>query len=164
MSCGSYTCFTELILVFRILHGAYSDTKVPVGTTETLRNVYWYCRTYSCISDLIRVLRNLYMYSRSYTCLTKHILVLRILYLYYRTCTYLTDLIRSLFWYKSTRRYYTDSLYEGTCRYYWTYISRRAHIFTYLIFIYLYRNTYTCTCPYHRHILIKSLIEIIEFL
>ena len=31
------------------------------------------------------------------------------------------DLIRSLFWYKSTHRYYVDSLYGGTRRYYWTY-------------------------------------------
>ena len=89
----TYSCISDLILVLRILHGAYSDTKVPVGTTEILWNVYWYCRTYSCIFDLIRVLRNLYMYFRPYTCLTKHILVLRILYLFYRTYSCLTDLI-----------------------------------------------------------------------
>ena len=51
LSYGSYTCVTELILVFRILYlyygsysctsdliwslyGAYSGTKVPVGTTQ----------------------------------------------------------------------------------------------------------------------------------
>ena len=30
----SYTCLTEHILVLRILYGAYSSTKVPVGTTQ----------------------------------------------------------------------------------------------------------------------------------
>ena len=30
----SYTCLTELILVLRILYGAYSGTKVPIGTTQ----------------------------------------------------------------------------------------------------------------------------------
>ena len=34
MSYGSYTCITKLILIFRILYGAYSGTKVPVGTTH----------------------------------------------------------------------------------------------------------------------------------
>ena len=122
-----------------------------------LLNLFLYFRSYTSITELIHVFQILYLSYRAYTCLT-------ILYLYYGTCTCLTDLIRSLFWYKSTRMYYTNSLYEGTRRYYWTYISRRAHICTYLRFIYLYRNTYTCTCPYHRHILIKSLIGIIEFL
>ena len=49
----------------------------------------------------------------------EHILVLRILYLYYEAYSYISDLIRSLFWYKSTRRYYTYSLYGvpvGTTR------------------------------------------------
>ena len=30
----SYTCLTEHILVLRILYGAYSSTKVPIGTTQ----------------------------------------------------------------------------------------------------------------------------------
>ena len=34
LSYGSYTCVTKLILVFQILYGAYSGTKVPVGTTH----------------------------------------------------------------------------------------------------------------------------------
>ena len=34
LSYRSYTCVTELILVFRILYGAYSGTKVPLGTTQ----------------------------------------------------------------------------------------------------------------------------------
>ena len=34
LSFGSYTCMTEHILVLRILYGAYSDTKVPIGTTQ----------------------------------------------------------------------------------------------------------------------------------
>ena len=52
------------------------------------------------------------MYFGSYT---KLILVLRNLYGAY-SC--ISDLIRSLFLYKSTRRYYIDSLYGGTRRYY----------------------------------------------
>ena len=48
----------------------------------------------------------------------KLILVFRILYGAY-SC--ISDLIQSLFLYKSTRRYYTDSLYGGTHSYYWTY-------------------------------------------
>ena len=88
MSYGSYTCFTELILVFRILHRAYSDTKVPVGTTEILRNVYWYYGTYSCISDLIHVLQSIYLSYGSYTCVTKLILVFQILFMYKGTRRY----------------------------------------------------------------------------
>ena len=34
MSYGSYTCITEHVLVIRILYGAYSGAKVPVGTTQ----------------------------------------------------------------------------------------------------------------------------------
>ena len=34
LSYGSYTFFTEHILVLRILYRAYSGTKVPVGTTQ----------------------------------------------------------------------------------------------------------------------------------
>ena len=30
----SYTCITGHILILRILYGAYSGTKVPVGTTQ----------------------------------------------------------------------------------------------------------------------------------
>ena len=51
----------------------------------------------------------------------EHVLVLRILYLFYREYSCTSDLIQSLFWYKSTRRYYTDSLYGGTRKYHWTY-------------------------------------------
>ena len=34
MSYGSYTGITEHVLVLRILYGAYSGTKLPVGTTQ----------------------------------------------------------------------------------------------------------------------------------
>ena len=34
LSYGSYTCFTEHILVLWILYRAYFGTKVPVGTTQ----------------------------------------------------------------------------------------------------------------------------------
>ena len=34
LSYGSYTGITEHVLVLRILYGAYSGTKLPVGTTQ----------------------------------------------------------------------------------------------------------------------------------
>ena len=61
------------------------------------------------------------MYFGSYTCFTELILVLQILYLFYRTYSCISDLIRvlwNLYLYKSTRRYYSYSLYGGTRRYY----------------------------------------------
>ena len=105
---------------------------------SVLRFLYLYYRTYSCISDLIRVLQNIYLSYGSYTCVTELILGFRILYLYYGAYPCTSNLIRSLFsyfgyggtyryyrifyLYKSTRRYYrTYSLYRGTRRYYWTY-------------------------------------------
>ena len=63
--------------------------------------------------------------------------------------------------------YYTNRnifLCEGTRRFMLVHISRRTHICTYIRFIYLYRNTYTRTCPYHRHILIKSPVGVLEHL
>ena len=131
---GSYTCITELILVFRILYLYYEDT---------------------CMTDLILVLRSLFLYFGSYTCITEHILVSRILYLCYRAYSCISDLIlvlRDLF------------LCEGTRRFILVHISRRTHICNYIIFIYLYRNTYTRTCPYHRHIHIKSPVGVLQHL
>ena len=87
MSYGTYTGLTKLILILRILYWYYrtyycisdievpvgttehfNGTKVPVGTTEQipytevligttgliliLRILYWYYRTYYCISDI----------------------------------------------------------------------------------------------------------------
>ena len=34
LSYRSYTCITKHVLILRILYGAYSGTKVPVGTTQ----------------------------------------------------------------------------------------------------------------------------------
>ena len=83
--------------------------------------LYLYYGAYPCLTDLVLVLQNLFLYFRSYTCITELIHVFQILYMSYRAYTGLTDLMRSLFWYKSTHRYYVDSLYGGTRRYYWTY-------------------------------------------
>ena len=102
-----------------------------------LWSLFLYFGSYSCISDLILVLQILYLSYGSYTCVTELILVFQILYLYYETYSCTLDLIRSLFWYKSTRRYYTNSLYGGIRRYCWTYtcitelifILRRLHLF-----------------------------------
>ena len=92
--------------------GDYTCLEVPVGSTEILRNVYWYCETYpytevlvsttklilvlcildlyystyTCISDLLLVLQSIYLSYGSYTCVTELILVFRILYGAY-SCT-----------------------------------------------------------------------------
>ena len=133
--------------LYTIYYRDYTCLEVPVGTAKILRNIYWYCRTYPYtgvpvsttklilvlrilylyyeaypgLTELILVLLNLFLHFRSYTCIKGLILVLRNLYLYYRAYSYFSDHIQSLFWYKSTRRYYTDSLYGSTRRYYWTY-------------------------------------------
>ena len=54
----TYTCITELILVFQIL--------------------YLYYRTYTCISDLILILQSIYLSYGSYTFFTELILIFRI--------------------------------------------------------------------------------------
>ena len=56
---GSYTCVTELILVFRILYlysRTYSCTKVPVGTTQI-----HYTEVPVGTTGLILILQNLYL-------------------------------------------------------------------------------------------------------
>ena len=82
----SYTCITELILVFKIL--------------------YLYSITYSCISDLILVLQNLYLYYGAYSYITELICILPV-----RKYPYV---LQKFYLYKSTRRYYrtcTGTLY-----------------------------------------------------
>ena len=59
MPYGTYTCVTELILVLRILYGAYSGTKVPVGTTHI-----HYTEVPVGTTGLIIILQNLYLYYR----------------------------------------------------------------------------------------------------
>ena len=116
MSYGSYTCFTELILIkilylFRflvcctelihilILISNLYLFRSPVGVTELMLiqrylNTYWYLYL-SQISR--RSLQNLYLYYGVYTCsevpagitkITERILVLRNLFLYRITCKY----------------------------------------------------------------------------
>ena len=68
----------------------------PVRVTELIlmQDLYLYgstCKyykTYTGLSDLIRVLQNLYMAYRTYTGLSEHILILRILSLYEGTHRY----------------------------------------------------------------------------
>ena len=55
----SYTCIIELILVFWILYGAYSCTKVPVGTTQI-----HYMEVPIGTTGLILILQNLYLFYR----------------------------------------------------------------------------------------------------
>ena len=87
----TYSCISGLILVLQILHGAYSDTKVPVGTiqipyTEVPVGTFGlilifpirmypdvllrYYGTYSDIAELILVLRILYLYYGAYSCIS----------------------------------------------------------------------------------------------
>ena len=114
----SYTCITELIFVLQNLYLSYransciSDTEVPVGTTEHFTGTKVPIGTTEQIH-----------YTEVPVGTTGLILILVfwIFYLSYRAYTCTSDLIQSLFWYKSTRRYYTDSLYGGTRRYHWTY-------------------------------------------
>ena len=77
------------------------------------------------------------MFCGSNTCIIELILVLQILYLCYRTYSCISDLIRSLLWYKSTLRYYTDSLYGGT-RSTTGLISLEGHIFVLISDSYTY--------------------------
>ena len=77
-----------------------------------LRILYLYYGVYTCLADLILVSQSLFLYFGSYTYIMEHILVLRDLFL----C-------------------------EGTRRFILVHISRRAHICTYIRFIYLYMNT-----------------------
>ena len=81
---GSYTCITEQILALRILYGAYSCTKVPVGTTHI-----HYTEVPVGTTGLILILQNLFLfyrygstrrYYRTYPCITELILVVWILY------------------------------------------------------------------------------------
>ena len=80
----TYPCITELILVVRILYGAYSCTKVPVGTTHI-----HYTKVPVGTTGLIlilpireypQVLPNLYLFY-CYGSTRR----------YYRTCTHFTD-------------------------------------------------------------------------
>ena len=89
-----YTCTTELIHVFQILHVYYGTYTCLTELILVLRNLYWFYGTYTGISDLIRVLQNLYMYFRFYMYITELILVLRNLYF-----------IQDLFFCEGTRRY-----------------------------------------------------------
>ena len=87
----TYSCISGLILVLQILHGAYSDTKVPVGTIQipytekpigtsglilifpirTYPEVLLrYYGTYFGIVELILVLRILYLYYGAYSCIS----------------------------------------------------------------------------------------------
>ena len=59
---GSYTCITEHNLVLRILYlcyGAYSCTKVPVGTTRI-----YYTEVPVGTTGLILILQDLYLFYR----------------------------------------------------------------------------------------------------
>ena len=83
----------KLILVLRTIEH-FTCSKVPVGTTEQVH----YTEVPIGTTGLILIL------------------VFQILYLYYGAYSCTSNLIRSLFLYKSTHRYYTDSLYGSTRR------------------------------------------------
>ena len=83
--------------------GTYSYTEVLVSTTELiliLRSIYWFYRTWTCISNLIHVLQSIYLSYGTYTDLTEHILVLQNLDMYFRSYTCLTEdilILRNLY-------------------------------------------------------------------
>ena len=81
---GSYSCISDLILVLRILCGAYSGTKIPVGTTQTPYTEVPVGTTGLILVLPIRenpqVLQNLYLFYHYRS--TRR---------YYRTCTHFTD-------------------------------------------------------------------------
>ena len=101
---GFYTCITELIHVFQILHVYYG--------------------TYTGLTELILVFRILYGYYGIYICVQD-------LFLSYRSYSGVTELIlvfRILFFCEGTRRYdkseqitIIDSLYGSNRSYDWTY-------------------------------------------
>ena len=80
----TYSYISGLIFVFQILHGAYSDTKVPVGTIQIP-----YTEVPVGTSGLILILlirkypEVLLRYYGMYSGIMELILALRILYLYY---------------------------------------------------------------------------------
>ena len=89
----SYTCITEHNLVLRILYlfyGAYSCTKVPVGTTHV-----HYTEVPVGTTGLILILQDLYLFYRYGS--TRR---------YYRDITECILVLQNLFLYGSTRKYY----------------------------------------------------------
>ena len=167
----AYTCISDLIIVVRSLFLCFRSYTCITELILVLQILYLYYETYSCILDLILIFRNIYLSFGTYTCIPEHILVLRILYLYYgygsthryyrRDTEVPVDTVRaelnsflsycSLF--KFTWFMFHDFIIQigtyGTHRFILVHISRKAHIGTYIRFIYLYRSTYTRTCPYH---------------
>ena len=73
---------TELIVIQNLYlnYGVYTCSEIPV-VSQRLRNVYWYCRAYSCL------IRNLFLYGstckyyKTYTGTSYLILVLRSIFL-----------------------------------------------------------------------------------
>ena len=65
---GFYTCITELIHVFQILHVYYGTYTRLTELILVFRILYVYYRTYTCISDLTCILRNLYLSYETYIC------------------------------------------------------------------------------------------------
>ena len=68
-----------------------------------------YYKTYTGISDLIRVLQNLYMSYGTYTDLTEHILILRILSLYEGTRRYYKSKLIIIVSHTGSDQTYTDT-------------------------------------------------------
>ena len=74
LSYRSYTCTIEYVLVLRILYGAYSGTKVPVGTTQI-----HYTKVPVGTTGLISPEGHIFVlisYSYTYTGILVHVLVL----------------------------------------------------------------------------------------
>ena len=84
---GTPVGVTELILKLRSSH-LFRDTR---GVSRRLRNVYWYCRAYSCLIRNLFLYGNTCKYYKTYTSTSYLILVLRSIFLSYRTYIWVTD-------------------------------------------------------------------------
>ena len=111
----------------------FTDTRVPVGTTELIHYIevprrYYRTYTYSYISDLILALRNMYLSYRSCTCFTDTgvpvgntgLILIRIsrrsfIVSFYAELILILQNMYLFYRYEITRRYYRAySLYRGT--------------------------------------------------
>ena len=81
-----------LILILQILHGAYSNTKVPIGTIQIPYTEVPVGTSELILIFLIRTYPEVLLrYYGTYSDIAELILVLRILYLYYGAYYYISD-------------------------------------------------------------------------
>ena len=140
LSYETYTCVTELIRVFRILYVYYGTYICLTKLILVLHSMFLYFGSYTELILIEKYHTDAYqirtlVHSRyrsqqihipdSYRFRTypKTNKFIGLYHNHIRTYAYsdLPSELPSLFLFRSTRRYYTDSLYGCTRRYYWTY-------------------------------------------